>query len=206
MRLDVGILGPIGQFPRSCEERGRKMSPKLKVTRDRREDERAPSRHPRLGARAAALVVLGGGVVGLWAAPMAHAAGHDSHHRSFHSSRVFTFPDGEAQVDLSAFKDDEGVDDAYDRQMSKGDEDADDQRAFKDEADADGVEGADDEKAYRGGKDDDYFDPDYDLWDFFGDGLRITVNVNNNNNNNNAANANNNNNNNNGSRTNVNNN
>ncbi|MFG2476449.1 hypothetical protein [Streptomyces fagopyri] len=157
------------------------MSPKLKVMRDRRQDEGAPSRHPRRGVRAAALIVLGGGMVGLWSAPMAQAAGHDSH-KTFHSSSTFNFPDvdgGDYQADFKDAADGPDVD--------GGDDRAD----FKDGADSDA---ADDLRDFKEGE---YGDAGYDPWDFFDDGFRITVNINNNNNNNNGANANNNNNNNN---------
>lgn len=172
------------------------MSPKLKVMRNRRPDEGAPSRHPRRGARAAALIVLGGGVMGLWSAPMAHAAGHESH-KTFRSSSILAFPDvdgGEYQADFKDAADGPDVDGGdyrADFKHSEDGDDADDRADFKGGADADGAEDL------RGFKEDEYVDAGFDPWDFYDDGFRITVNINNNNNNNNGANANNNNNNNN---------
>ncbi|MGW0881423.1 hypothetical protein [Streptomyces sp. NPDC002671] len=99
------------------------MFPKCKVTRNWRQDKGTPSRHPRLGARAAALIVLGSGMVGLWSAPMAHAAGHDSI-KIYRSSGTFTGPEhgadggddgiGTFADDPADFKDDADVDSADD--------------------------------------------------------------------------------------------
>ncbi|MEU0040186.1 hypothetical protein [Streptomyces sp. NPDC006333] len=182
------------------------MSPKLKVTRNRRQDEGTASRHPRLSARAAALIVLGTGVVGLWSAPMAQAAGHESH-RTFHSSVTFNVPrdvaEADAAEDLADYKDAAGIDSAdylADYKDAAGVDGAEDLADYKDAAEADAAE----DLAYlKGGAD---FYGGRDLWDYLDDGgLHITVNVNNNNNNNNnGGNANNNNNN--GGGTNTNNN
>ncbi|MQY32707.1 hypothetical protein SRB17_06610 [Streptomyces sp. RB17] len=183
------------------------MFPKRKVTRNRRPDEDTPSRRARLSARSAALIVLGSGMVGLSAAPMAHAAGHDSL-KTFRSSSTFTAPehgahdtdDDAAADDRAGFKDDTDDDAAVDdRAGFKDDTDddaaADDRAGFKDDTDDDAA--ADDRAEFKDGADDrmDFVDDD---------GLRITVIVNNNNNN--AAGNNNNNNNNVGGRTNTNNN
>ncbi|MET8284635.1 hypothetical protein ACGFWD_14510 [Streptomyces sp. NPDC048448] len=145
------------------------MFPKLKAMCNGRQGEGNPSRHPRRGARAAALIVLGGGMVGLWSAPMAQAAGHDSF-KTFRSSVAFAAPEEEAGVDgghdWADFEHNADVDGGYDRAESKADAGADDWADFKDDEDG---------------------DAGYDLrdWDFDDDGLKITVIVNNNNNNNN---------------------
>ena len=187
MRLNVCILEPIGQFPRLCEERGRKMFPKLKVMRNRSQDEGTPSRHPRRGTRAAALIMLGGGVAGLWSAPMAHAASHDAL-KTFRSSATFTVTKDDADADWANFKDDAG-----DKAEFKDDA-ADDDANFKDGAGdwANSKDDGDDDWAdSKNEADDDWADfkddAGYDLWDFLDDGLHITVNVNNNNNNNGGA-------------------
>ncbi|MFF2998572.1 hypothetical protein ACFVTC_29070 [Streptomyces sp. NPDC057950] len=156
------------------------MFPKLKVMRNGRQVEGTPSRHPRRGARAAVLIVLGGGMVGLWSAPMAQAAGHDSF-KTFRSTVAFAAPedDGEAEGghNWADFEHNADVDGGYDRADSKADahSDADDWADFKDDEDV---------------------DAGYDLkdWDFDDDGFKITVIVNNNNNNNNGGGTNNNNN------------
>ncbi|MGW3632554.1 hypothetical protein ACWD7F_20715 [Streptomyces sp. NPDC005122] len=161
------------------------MFSKLKVTRNWRQGEGTSSRHPRLGAKAAALVVLGGGMVGLWSAPMAQAAGHDSL-KTFRSSVAFSAPEDDVDGghDWADFKHNADVDGGYDRADSKADADGDgghDRAEFKDDADGDSAE---DRAEWN---DDADGDAGYDLrdWDFDDDGLKITVIVNNNNNNNN---------------------
>ncbi|MEU9447089.1 hypothetical protein AB0D42_41110, partial [Streptomyces sp. NPDC048304] len=105
------------------------MSPNRKATRNRREGEGTPSRHSRLGARAAALIVLGG-VAGLSSAPMAHAAAHDSL-KTFRSSGTFTVAKDDAGVDAAEDRS-EARDEAEDRSEAR--DEAEDRSEARDEA------------------------------------------------------------------------